>query len=432
MKAASLAAAVLAAAVLPGNPLGVSVFMVAALLGVSVWQAGASPRRALLYGAPALALVAMGFVRDATWIVVIDIALAWVLAAVAVSGPELTALTAPFVRLPDAASLAPALSSGSSAALRGTALGGLLLVPFGALFWTADAAFAELGKQLPLPETGSLPGRIIAFVLVLGVGLGLGLAARRPMLSPSISSPVRLGFLEWAIPLSLLNALFAAFVVVQFAVLFGGHEHVLETAGLTYSEYARQGFWQLLAAAALTLTVVGATLWFTSPEGRRERALRTALLAMLCVLTLIVLASALRRLDLYEGAYGLSRLRLAANSVAIWLGGLFVLVLAAGIVGSLRRHFAEVVLLGSAAALLGFSVANPDGIVAGRNVERWRETGRLDVGYLGVLSADAAPAIAVLPSPLRDVALRPVADRLEPSDPWFAYNLSRQRARRIL
>jgi hypothetical protein len=178
--------------------------------------------------------------------------------------------------------------------------------------------------------------------------------------------------------------------------------------------------------------VVGATLALTNPVGRRERALRAALLTTLCVLTLVVLASALRRLDLYEDAYGLSRLRLAADSVALWLGGLFVLVLAGGIARSLRRHFVEVVLLGSAAALLGLSVANPDGIVAGRKIDRWRETGKLDIEYLGTLNADAAPAIAELPSPLEQVAISPLAERLGPSDPGMSYNLSRERARRIL
>jgi hypothetical protein len=432
MRTAALAAAVLAAAFFPGHPVGLSAFLVAAVLGVAVWQAGISRRRALLYGVPALVLVATCVIRDATWIVLIDIAVAWVLAAVAVSGPNLSAFVAPFARLVETPTLAPPLPSGSSAAIRGTVLGGLLIVPFGALFWTADAAFAELGQQVPFPEPISLPGRVLAFVLVLGVGVGLCLAVRNPFPVIDVKSPVRLSFLEWLIPLSLLNALFAAFVIVQFAVLFGGHDHVLETAGLTYSEYAHQGFWQLVAAAALTLTVVGAALLFTNPVGRRQRALRDALLAMLCLFTLVVLASALRRLDVYEDAYGLSRLRLAVDSFVLWLGGLFVLVLGAGIVRPLRRHFAEVVLLGSAAALLALSLANPDRIIAARNIDRWRETGKLDVEYLGELSADAAPAIADLPSPLRDVALSPLAERLEPSEPWFSYNLSRARARTML
>jgi hypothetical protein len=432
MRTAALLAAVLAAAFLPGHPVGLSAFLVAAVVGVAVWRAGVSRRRALLYGLPALTLAAMCVIRDASWIVLVDVGLAWVLAAVAVSGPNLSAFVAPFARLVETPTLAPPLPSGSNAAIRGTVLGGLVVVPFGALFWTADAAFAELGQQVPFPEPISLPGRGLAFVLVLGMGVGLCLAVRNPSPAIDVKAPVRLSLLEWLIPLSLLNALFAAFVIVQFAVLFGGHDHVLETAGLTYSEYAHQGFWQLVTAAALTLTVVGAAVLFTNPVGRRQRVLRDALLAMLCLFTLVVLASALRRLEVYEDAYGLSRLRFAVDSFVLWLGGLFVLVLAAGLIRSVRRRFAEIVLLGSATAFLAFTLANPDGIVAGRNVERWRETGKLDVDYLGALSADAAPAIAHLPPALEEIAFRPLAARLATPDPWFAYNLSRARARGVL
>ena len=51
--------------------------------------------------------------------------------------------------------------------------------------------------------------------------------------------------------------LFALFVAVQLRVLFGGAAYVQRTTGLGYGEYARQGFVQLLAVAALTLTVIG-------------------------------------------------------------------------------------------------------------------------------------------------------------------------------
>ena len=87
--------------------------------------------------------------------------------------------------------------------------------------------------------------------------LGLALAARGTLRGAARFAAPRLRLAEWAIPLALLDLLFLAFVAVQLTVLFGGHDHVLETSGLTYAEYAREGFWQLIAAAALTLVVVG-------------------------------------------------------------------------------------------------------------------------------------------------------------------------------
>jgi hypothetical protein len=145
-----------------------------------------------------------------------------------------------------------------------------------------------------------------------------------------------------------------------------------------------------------------------------------------------VLISALHRLRLYEDAFGLTRLRLAAEVLALWLGGLFGLLIAAGVVARVLRQLPRAVIAGTAAALLAFSLANPDGLIAKRNVERWRETGDLDVIYLQTLSADAAPALAELPAGLRNRALEPLAARLAADEPWSSANLSRHRARQLV
>ena len=88
---------------------------------------------------------------------------------------------------------------------------------------------------------------------------------------------------------------------------------------------------------------------------------------MLC---LVVLASALKRLGLYEQAYGYTRLRLLADANILWLGAVLALVLAAlaaGRAGWLPRALVLVSALGA----LAFAVANPDGRIAARNVDRY-------------------------------------------------------------
>jgi Domain of unknown function (DUF4173)/Calcineurin-like phosphoesterase len=97
-----------------------------------------------------------------------------------------------------------------------------------------------------------------------------------------------------------------------------------------------------------------------------------------------------------------------------------------------RRRFAPAAIVGSAVALLALSLANPDGLIAERNVQRWRASGRLDVRYLQMLSADAAPAISELPLALERAALEPLAERLAAGDPWSSLNVSRRRAREIV
>ena len=203
---------------------------------------------------------------------------------------------------------------------------------------------------------------------------------------------------------------------------------MLTTAGLTYAEYAREGFAQLLVAAALTLAVVAGAARLARGG---NRLLLRVLLGALCLLTLVIVASALRRLDLYEDAYGFSRLRLSAHAIGLWLGGLFGLVLAAGLTRH-ARWLPRAIVGATGTALLAFSLVNPDGLVARHNVERWRETGKLDLGYVGSLSADAVPALAELPPVLRDRALRRQRRRLARHERWSSANLARARARHAL
>lgn len=432
MRAAALAAALAAATLLPGQPLGVGVALVAVLVAAAVARVARPTADAVAFGALGLALASLAAVLDAVWVVAIDLAAAWLLASAAVAGPTVAATLAPFARLRELPALAPRVPSGVAPALRGALLGSLLALPFGALFWTADAAFAELARRTPLPSAGPLPGRTLAFVLVLGAGLGLALAARRPIQPPKLRLQRKLSLWEWTIPLALLDALFLAFVLIQLTVLFGGRDHVLRTAGLTYAEYARQGFWQLLAAGALTLAVVGVAILVARVSQGRDRLLLCVLLGVLCALTIVILVSALHRLRLYEDAFGLTRLRLAAEAFALWLGGLFGVVIAAGALGWVRRQLPRAMLAGTATALLAFSLANPDGLIAERNVDRWRQTGRLDISYLQTLSADAAPVLTGLPADLRRRALAPLAIRLADQGPWSSANISRHRARTLL
>jgi hypothetical protein len=319
-------------------------------------------------------------------------------------------------------------------AVRGLVLGSVVVAPFAGLFLSADAAFSELAAQIPAPSAASLPGRGFTFAVVAGAAVGLALAAARPPARRTLRRwwPRPLESLEWLLPLALLNALFALFVGVQIAVLFGGHDHVLRTAGLTYSEYAREGFWQLLVAAGLTLAVVAAGVRYVHPRTRRESILMRAGVSLLVLLTLVVLASALRRLWLYEEAYGLTRARLTGEAVLFTVGALLVLATAAVLVPRLRRGAptAAVAVLGC--ALLTFSLANPDARIAAAAVERHDDGEPVDFDYLSGLSADAVPELVRLPEPAANDVLRRTRERLKRGDPWASLNASRERARDLL
>jgi hypothetical protein len=236
-----------------------------------------------------------------------------------------------------------------------------------------------------------------------------------------------LGRTEWIVAIAALDLLFAAFVLVQVTTLFGGDEHVLRTAGLTYAEYARQGFAQLEVVAALTLAVVTAAARWGPPGDRLLRVL----LAVLCVLTLVVLASALKRLGLYEHAFGFTRLRFVVHAQLLWLGALFLSLLVAGAIRRTAWLPRATVALSAAAALV-FSISDPDRWIAERNVDRYERTGRIDIHYLRDLSPDAAPVVRRVPPDLAECIAGPMRSQVEGADGLAGANLARARARRAL
>lgn len=438
-------AGAVAGALVPGHRLGVGVVIAAGVVAAAV-----PTRRTVrsLWGgalaAVAAGLVAVAALRDAGWVVGLCLVAALVTWSLLLSGGR----TWPGVALGTvalAARLLPALPwvlrplataggerrAAAAPALRGAAVAVLLLTVFGGLFLTADAAFRELLSRLALPAPGPLlVGQALTGLLVAGLVGAAAVVAAAPA-AGRFAAPYSgraLRPVEWVLPLMVLDLLFTAFVTVQLAVLFGGRDHVLSTAGLTYAEYARQGFGQLVAAAVLTLAVVAVCARVVPRDARADRLLQL-LLGALCLLTLVVLASASRRLGLYEQEFGFTRLRVSVDAAIAWLAVVLLLVLLAG--ARLRATWLpRAVVLSAATGLFVFALADPDARIAQRNVERFAATGDLDSGYLASLSLDAVPALQALPEPQRSCVLGAYVGRADGG--WRSANLARARASELL
>lgn len=303
-----------------------------------------------------------------------------------------------------------------------------LLAVFGLLFAGADVAFAHLlrGVAPRLDGDEIFMCSVVFAIVAMFVLCGAYLLRFPPRLDAlRVRRAWSVARWEWAVPLAALDVLFAAFLAVQASVLFGGHRHVLETAGLTYADYARQGFWQLLMVSALTLLVIAATLTVAQRATVADRRLIRLLIGTLCALSVVIVISATHRMWLYQQAYGFTDLRLMVITVEFWLGAVFLLILGAGIPMS-GRWLPRSVMIAGALTLLGLAMINPDRFIAEHNIKRYQQNGRLDTVYLGRLSADALPALDALDAPLRD-CLRGKIGAVAPQ-PWYQYNIARARA----
>jgi hypothetical protein len=465
---AALAAGVLAGAVLPsdsGPGIAIPLVALAVAGAVAILALPALGAHGVVFGSLSLVLTCVAALRAADWVVILDLLFAVALSSYALAGGKTWwetirglflaggrlhrapgFLFKPLVReaREGRADLGPLV--------RGVLVSGVLLFVFGALFAGADTAFAQIAGNVvdgALPNVGSLPGRFFAAAVISLFATSLVLVMpryssatdgwlgrlhaadwSRPRAAAAEKPQRSSSRVEWLIPLVALDLLFAAFVAIQLTVLFGGRDHVLRTSGLTYAEYARSGFFQLVAVAALVLIVIAVMTAWTRKADERDRRIVKILLGCLCFLTLVVLASALRRIGLYEDALGFTRLRLFVHGTIFWLGAIFALIITGGIVRGAWLPRAAMVT--TAVALLIFTAIDPDAMIAERNVTRFETTGRIDISYLATLSADAVPALMELPADRRACALGMLRLELARSDPWFGWNLGRETARDLL
>lgn len=434
--ACALSAGLLAALGVAHQRIGLALAVVLLLLlAAGIFVAPPAPWRSTLIALGA-ALAVQPVLRDAGWVIWLDglavLAAAgalvvapatWGAAARSVAAPLRLVGGTALVGRTTAALLPETAGRAWTPVLRGIGLAVVLLSAFGALFVAADAAFADLADEtLDLQfDTGELLWRAGLGATAAAVAGSLVVAARSRRLGPK--RPGRApGVVELRIALGALVALFTAFVVVQLQVLFGGAGYVQRTTGLGLGEYARQGFTAMLVVGVLTLAVVAIA-------ARRRDPVVRGLLAVLCLLCLVVLVSAHHRLGLVVDAYGLTRVRITGEATVPWLAGLLILVLAAGAHLGIARRGPRLAISGTLAAILAFSLSDPDRRIAERAVERHARTGQVDLAYLTGLSADAIPALRRLPEPLRSEALEPLALDLERPDGIAGLNFSRARAR---
>lgn len=452
-----LVAAVVAAVALPldrpgiGWPiagLGLVAALLVVILRMDPKQRGTSVIEATCWSAATVALLSVGVFRAAGWLFALCVLAAFGSVALAVgAGRRVPAVFMAVLNLPVAGfralpwvgwGLARARAKeGANSATRvltSIGLGVLLLVVFGALFASADDAFDRIVQAI-LPDLS--PATPLRWLFVGAVFAFLTCGGAYLLHNPSTIGDGRprevrtVRWYEWVVPVGAVLAVFGIFVGVQATVLFGDEDYVKRTVGLTFADNARKGFWQLLVITLLTLVVIAVVVRKAARETTRNRVLLRVLLGLLSVGALIVVASALWRMDVYEQAYGFSRLRVLVSAFELWLGGLFVLIMIAGVMRVTRwlpRTAAALWVI----TLLGLAVLNPDRFIAERNVARYAIHNNSDIWYLSNLSADAAPALDKLPPGARGCALSQISRDLQDEDGWRGWNLARAEARRIV
>jgi hypothetical protein len=269
-----------------------------------------------------------------------------------------------------------------------------------ALLSSADLVFSsQLQRIIESLHLEKLPEWIFRFVYIIILAffvIGLWLHAGMPKKpeNPEMGKKTTQPFLGWIssiIPLCGIIILFLLFVVLQFWYLFGAQTNI-SIEGFTYAEYARRGFFELLAISIITIGIDLAFSAMSMRQGKTQESIFIALRVAMMMLVLVIIASAILRLTLYENAYGFSRIRTWSHIFIFWIGGLILGNIVLILIKKARFFGLAVVLV-----LFGYgttlAVINVDGFIAGQNIQRSQAGNELDLNYLLLLSDDAVPAL---------------------------------------
>lgn len=331
--------------------------------------------------------------------------------------------------------------------IKGAAMAAPALFIFLLLFSSADLVFKKYLFDIVRfdikPET-LLRTILVIFATFALIGAYSYVFTKKeaPAAAQKNGGPRSIGHIESFVLFGLVNALFFVFIIVQLTYLFGGESNI-SLQSFTYAEYARRGFFELIAVAIVSLFLLFLTEKYIVKKDTGWHFLGFKIFGgVLVIQVIIIMTSAFARLSLYEQAYGFTTLRLYSHAFIIFLAVVFFLLLYKIIKDKEENKFLFNVFISIILFLAAMNFLNPDAFIARKNIERLADTGKLDIDYLNSLSDDALPeSIKALGAPNDDIRKSISRDlywrfqnRVDAPDfsKWQSLNISRMNAEKIL
>jgi hypothetical protein len=281
--------------------------------------------------------------------------------------------------------------------IRGLFLSLPILLVLGGLLAAADPIFEEM--MLNLLKFEKIPEYLIRTIIVIFISYlvcGLLYLAIFPKKDnkPDIyqrSTKPFIGWIENTVIFTAVNILFISFLAIQFQYLFGGSGNIT-TSGYTYSEYARRGFFELIAVALISIVTYLTGQSLGKAETKVQKNIFTALSSLLLTQVIIILISSWTRLALYENAYGYTQLRIYTHVFIVWLGILLIATILFQLFQK-QGYFGHTVLAFWVAFAFSLAILNVDGLIFQQNLKRAIQGEKLDVTYLVEISEDVVPVL---------------------------------------
>jgi hypothetical protein len=174
--------------------------------------------------------------------------------------------------------------------------------------------------------------------------------------------------------------------------------------------------------------------WLRPRGGPAHDWLFRALAGMLVAMLLVVTASAVQRMMLYQDEFGLTELRLYTTAFIGWLAAVLAWFVAT-VLRDRRERFAFGAMVAGLATVALLNALNPDALIVSTNVERAQHGKDFDAAYIAALSADAVPetlrSLPRIPEAGRADLARRIVERWStpPAPDLRSWNWARETAR---
>lgn len=191
-----------------------------------------------------------------------------------------------------------------------------------------------------------------------------------PVLENDTNESKKIESMTLKMVLTALNIVYLIFCIIQINSLF------MQKTNINYADYARQGFFQLMIVSIINLIVI----LIAKKYGEENNKYINFMEILMIIFTLIIIVSSAVRMYFYEQAYGYTLLRLLVYCVLLTEAILLIptiLYILNKHRNLIKTYFTIIVVM-----YIGMNIINSDAIIANRNINRYIETGKIDLEYL--------------------------------------------------
>lgn len=214
---------------------------------------------------------------------------------------------------------------------------------------------------------------LMIWIFLYSVAVFLGTsdykASPRVSIKKTISPLIIISFL-----ISLLG-LYTIYTLIQIPNLYINKNSI----GALYSQYAREGFMQLVVVVIINFIIIAICSFLTRDVVSKYRNILKIQYTYLILLTSNMIISSNYKMNMYIDKYGFTRLRFSVKVGLVFLGIVFLLY----IINIWRKIAFKHALIITLFVFCAFiNIINVDGYIAKQNLEQYKVTKTIDIEYI--------------------------------------------------